>query len=91
MLNGTNFRHAVEFSRSGCARFGPLRRLWGNLIYATRLISSNPPLGHPSSPDVRTALHANHFPEVWLLCSAFALLGNLRYVTRLISRRQILR
>lgn len=39
VLNGTNFRHAVEFSRSGCARFGPFRPPWGNPIYATRSIS----------------------------------------------------
>ena len=38
VLNGTNFRHAVEFSRSGSSRFGPLRPPWGNPIYVTQVV-----------------------------------------------------
>ncbi len=36
VLNGTNFRHAVEFSRNGRTHHNPLRPPWGNPRNITR-------------------------------------------------------
>ena len=93
MLNGTNFRHAVEFSRSGCARFDPLRPPWGNPIYATRLISRSQILRSAFRATPASAQHVLRLIcwDVVTLAAASATVGNPIHATRSISRSQILR